>query len=356
MTPPTTPPPTTPPPTTRRALVTAYGGPDVIRLDTAKTPDPGPGEVCVRTETSGIAFADLLMREGLYPGGLKPPYVPGYDLVGRIDAVGEGVTTPSVGDRVAALSVWGANAERVVLSAENLVPVPEGLDAAEAVSLVLNYTTAYQMLHRVAKVQPGERILVHGGAGGVGTALLQLGKLAGLELYATASKAKHPLVEQLGATPIDYERGDFVSFIRYHTGDGVDAVFDAIGGYHALRSQQTLRDGGRLVSYGVTAALANGRRQPWFRRVGTYLGLGLALASKFLRKRDAALYVITDVRKAHPDWFRDDLTTLFGLLADGRVAPVIAERLPLEDVARAHTLLADSAVRGKLVVQMDASP
>ncbi len=339
--------------TIRRARVTERGGPEVLSTESTTLPPLDSHEVRVRVEASGIAFADLLMREGLYPGGPKPPYTPGYELVGIVEAVGDEVTEVSEGDRVAALTVWGANADAINLSAADLALVPKDLDAAEAVSLVLNYVTAYQMLHRIAKVQSGERILVHGGAGGVGTALLQLGQLADLTMYATASKPKHALVEQFGAVPIDYHKIDFVSFVQSHAGGGMDAVFDPIGGYHVLRSQQTLQKGGRLVSYGAAATLKDGRPKNWFKRIGAFAGIGLSLASKLLRHRDAALYIITDVRKEHPDWFREDLTALFGLLQDGKIAPVIAERLPLDDIAKAHELLGTSAVRGKLVLEMD---
>lgn len=152
----------------------------------------------------------------------------------------------------------GTHTQCVVVPAGELVLVPHGLDVAEAASVTVNYVTAYQMLYRVAKARPGERILVHGAAGGVGTAMLQLGRLQGLDMYGTASAGKHDLVRELGATPIDYKSEDFVERIRSLTGNGVDAVFDAVGGENAVRSWKTLRRGGRLVVYGLSSGLDSG--------------------------------------------------------------------------------------------------
>jgi NADPH:quinone reductase-like Zn-dependent oxidoreductase len=225
--------------------------------------------------------------------------------------------------------------------------VPAGVDAAEAASLPVNYVTAHQMLFRVTKVKPGERILVHGAAGGVGTALLQLGGLQGLEMYGTASAGKHDLVSGLGATPIDYKAEDFVGRVRALTGDGVDAVFDHVGGAHVARSFRTLRRGGRLVWYGLSAGLAGGS--------ATILGattLGrIALWNALPNGRRAAFYnTVYTLKERHPEWFREDLALLLGLLAEGRVRPVVAERLPLEGVVRAHELLEGAGARGKLVL------
>ena len=187
----------------RQVLLTGVGGPEVLEVVERDAPEPGRGEVRVRVLAAGVAFADVLMRHGKYPGAPKIPFTPGYDLVGEVEKLGEGVGGVTVGQRVAALTQVGSYAQRVVVAAEELVPVPDGVDPAEAVALVLNYVTAYQMLHRVAEVRPGERILVHGAAGGVGTALLDLGRLGGLEAYGTASAAKHDAVRRFRATPID---------------------------------------------------------------------------------------------------------------------------------------------------------
>jgi NADPH2:quinone reductase len=164
-----------------RIIVTHYGGPDELQVVEEECPEPGRGEVRVRMLATGVALPDLLMREGVHPETPRLPFTPGWDLVGVVDRLGGGVSGIEPGQMVAALPISGAYAEFICLPQGELVPAPSGLDPAEAVSLVLNYITAYQILHRSAQVRPGQRVLIHGAAGGVGTALLQLGRLAGLE-------------------------------------------------------------------------------------------------------------------------------------------------------------------------------
>jgi NADPH:quinone reductase-like Zn-dependent oxidoreductase len=224
--------------------------------------------------------------------------------------------------------------------------VPEGLDPAEAVSLVLSYVTAYQLLHRVAKVRQGQRILVHGAGGAVGTAILQLGKLSGLEMYGTASANKLELVERLGATPIDYKREDFVERIRILTGDGVDAVFDPIGGSYFSRSFSVLRRGGILAAYGFYDAV---------------MGRGGSIPLDLLRlqawnllpnSRSAKFYSIGALRKKQPAWFSEDLMTLFDLLAQNKIKPVIGAQMPLVEARHAHELIEQANVQGKIVLRV----
>jgi NADPH2:quinone reductase len=240
--------------------------------------------------------------------------------------------------------VFGGYAEFLCVPAATVVPVPPGLDPVEAVCLFMNYVVAQQMLHRAARVQPGERILVHGAAGGVGTALLQLGGLAGLEMYGTASGGKHELVSGLGGIPIDYRREDFVARIFALTGSGVDAAFDPVGGPHFRRSYRTLRKGGRLVAYGVHAILTEGKLR----------SLSGLMSSFFLNLvpdgRRVLMYNVTRPKYSKPEWCREDLAGLFGLLAQEKIKPVIAERIPLVEAARAHELLERGAVTGKLVL------
>src|SRR5215510_4080659 len=170
-----------------RIVVDRYGGPDALRLVEEECPEPKKGEVRLRVLAAGVSLPDLMMCEGIHPETPRLPFTPGWDLVGVVDRLGPGISGIEPGQIVAALPIHGAYAEFVCLPPRELVPVPSGLDAAEAVSLVLNYVTAYQMLHRSARVRPGQRVLIHGAAGGVGTALLQLGRLAGLQMYGTCS-------------------------------------------------------------------------------------------------------------------------------------------------------------------------
>src|SRR5262245_19842869 len=185
-----------------RIIVRRLGGPEVLETLEEDAPEPGRGEARVRVLAAGVSFAELLMREGIHPEKTILPFTPGWDIVGVVDKTGEDVSQATVGQMVAALPVHGGYAQYICLPEGELTPVPAGLDPAEAVSLVLNYVTAYQMMHRVAHASQGQRVLIHGAAGGVGTALLQLGRLLGLEMYGTASSATHGIVSDLGGTPI----------------------------------------------------------------------------------------------------------------------------------------------------------
>src|SRR5919197_6463175 len=197
----------------KRVVVDHYGGPEVLRVvEDADDPRPGPGEVRVRVLAAGVSFTDSQLRAGTYiPGGPKPPFTPGYELVGVVEELGPGCSRLKVGDRIGALTVWGADAERVCVPEANAVDVPENLDPAEVVSLVFTYMTAYQLLHRTATVKSGEAVLVHGAAGRVGTAVLELGTLAGLRLYGACSARDRAALERLGAVAIDYQSEDFLA-------------------------------------------------------------------------------------------------------------------------------------------------
>ena len=327
-----------------RVVITRLGGPDALQWVEEGLPQPGPGQTRVKVLAAGVAFADVLMRHGLYPGVPAFPFAPGYDIVGEIDVVGEGVGDFRVGQRVAALTMTGGYSRYTVVRAAHLVPVPDGLDAAEAVSLVLNYVTAYQMLHRVARLREGQRLLVHSAAGGVGTAALQLGKLAGLSMFGTASAPKHELVATLGAVPIDYRTENFVDHIRHSAPEGLDCVLDPIGGKQWWASYSCLRRGGSLVCFGAQAAISKGKLSA---------GLGFALLGLMKILPDgkrANWYNVKNLRNQRPEWFREDLSRLFALLSARQIQPVIAARFPLRDAPRANELLETSQVSGKLVV------
>ena len=327
-----------------RVVITRLGGPEVLKLVNEDLPAPARGQVRVKVLATGVAYADILMRRGLYPGAPRPPFTPGYDIVGDVDALGEGVTGFTSGQRVAGLTMTGGYSRFTLVPAEHLVPVPPSLDPAEAVSLVLNYVTAYQMIHRVAALHAGQSLLVHSAAGGVGTAALQLGKLAGIRLFGTASKPKHEILFSLGATPIDYRNDNFVGRIRQLVPEGLDSVFDPIGGKHWWDSCRCLRRGGSLVCYGVQAAVTEGK---------SAAGLGFALLGlmKLIPDgRRASWYNVKSLRDAHPDRFREDLIKLFELLAKRQIQPLIATRLPLRDAPRANELLEKAQVSGKIVL------
>src|SRR5215204_20741 len=348
----------------KRVVVGRVGGPEVLELREGKLPEPGLGEVRVRILATGVSYADLLMREGVHPEAPRPPFTPGWDLVGVVDKLGVGASALEAGQMVAALPVRGANAEFICLPQEELVPVPAGLDPAEALVVVFNYATAYQMMRRSVRVKPGQRVLIHAAAGGVGTALLQLGRLAGLEMYGTASARKNELVSSLGGAPIDYRNVDFVEEIHRLTGDGVDVVFDGIGSTtkHLWRSFETLRAGGTVVAYGMPSTLHGGRlaggRRYRLRGLVRLRGLatiGIFIAATYLipGKKRTTPYSIQWLKRLRPAWYQEDLIALLELLRQGKIKPIIAERIPLDEVARAHELLGRGAVTGKIVLLCD---
>jgi NADPH:quinone reductase-like Zn-dependent oxidoreductase len=327
----------------KRVIISRYGGPEVLQVIEDELPKPQPGEVRVKVLAAGVAWGDILKRKG-FGLGVHPPITPGYDIVGIVDELGTDVSTVDVGQRVAALPVFGGYAEFLCLPASKLVQVPAGLDSAEAVCLVMNYVVAYQLLHRAARVKSRERILVHSAAGGIGTALLQLGRLNKLEMYGTASGSKQETLANLGAAPVDYKTENFVKRVISLTGDGVDVVFDPIGGTHIWSSYQTLRKGGRLIIYGAHAVVEDGMSK---------LVIG-SLLSWFLKlipdKRAILNYSITRPKYSSPEWCRNDLVELFNILAQGKIKPIIAERIPLVEASRAHELLEKGTVSGKLVL------
>lgn len=323
----------------------------MLELVERDVPEPGPGEVRVRVLAAGVSAFDLMYRRWAHlPGSPSLPFALGEDVVGVVDEVGPGVTEVAPGLVVAAgtwdLGVGGGYAEHVCLPSDQLVPVPDGVDPAEAVCLVVNYLTAHHHLHRIGRATRGERLLVHGAAGGVGTALVQLGVLAGLDVYGTASTDHRQLVADLGATPIDYRTEDFVARIRALTGDGVDIVVDTVGGAaHLWRSHRVLRRGGRLVWLGSAAVEEQGLRA----------GVLSAAVTALLRvapggRRAPKCPITAELATADNAWYRHTLAALLDSLAAGEIRPVIAARIPLAEAARAHELMEHGRHAGKVVL------
>ena len=330
-----------------RVVVTRHGGPDVLQMVAEDLPEPRSGEVRVKVLAAGISAYDLMHRSsGWLPGTPKPPFTLGEDIVGIVDKLGGGVSTLALGQMVAGatfcLGLGGGYAEFVCLPAGELVLVPAGVDPTEAICMVVNYLTAHMAMHRTAQVQRGERVLVHGAAGGVGSALLELGKLAGLEMFGTASGYSHDRVSALGATPIDYRTEDFVQRVHQLTGEGVDVVFDPIGGFRQLwRSHQALKRNGRLTWFGVAAAKQTGLKV-----------IPLTLLMVILLKLfpgGKQLLLTPDLGKDNA-WYQQTLAELLDLLAAGKIKPIVAARCPLAEAARAHELLERGGYAGKVVL------
>jgi NADPH:quinone reductase-like Zn-dependent oxidoreductase len=348
----------------QRVVVDHYGGPEVVRVVQADVPRPGAGEVLVKVLAAGVSFTDSQLRAGTYiPGGPKPPFTPGYELIGVVEELGAGCSRLRVGDRVGALTVWGADAEHVCLPEAGAVVVPEDLDPVLVLSLVFTYMTAFQVLHRTARVRSGESLLVHGAAGRVGTATLELGRAAGLRMFGTASARDRERVEELGAVPIDYQHEDFVARVRELTGGGVDVVSDSLGGPISLRSFRALRPGGRLVVFGRYDTLKNGHKNwpavfKWYASVVTVFLLGALSPRKKVMKYQIQRFRDTAQQRdgavggepRYPQWFEEDFQALIDLLRRGDIHPVVAERLPLTEARHAHEILESSAAKGKLVL------
>jgi NADPH:quinone reductase-like Zn-dependent oxidoreductase len=331
----------------KRIVAPTFGGPEVLQVVEEPIPDPGEGEVLVKMLAAGVSFADVMWMSGTVPGGPKTPFTPGYDVVGTVQKLGPRVSGLAVGDHVAAQIHYGGYAEYVVIPSKQAVRTPSELDPARVACTVLNYLTAYQIYHRVAHVadRPGARVLIHGAAGGVGTALLDLGRVFGFEMYGTASKKKHSLVTKLGGTPIDYETEDFVEGILGRTGNGVDLVIDPIGGPHFWQSFRTLRKGGMLVA---TASMASVRGLSMPRTILHYMQVSLL---DFLPNGRSATFLDLEVlNEKNPAWYQEDMRRVLRYLSEGKINPIMSRALPLTNAAEAHRLLLDRQVEGKIVL------
>lgn len=333
----------------KRVVITQPGEVGVLQVrEEDKLPKPFPGEARIRVQAAGVARADILMRRGRYPGDVPPyPYTPGYDIAGTIDTINGASKGLSSGQRVAALTKVGGYSEYICLPVKDLVAVPDNMDPAEAVALVLNYLTGYQMLHRYASVKPGQSVLIHAATSGVGTALLQLGEISQLEMYGTASTSKLDVLKQYGVTPIDYTKENFRKVVRRETRNGVDAAFDPIGGRHLWRSYQTLSAGGILVAYGELSTTGT-ERPAW---IDVWMHRELPTLLRWSPGgRSVRWYEVYPVNQEYPEWYHEDLSYLMGLLAKGAIKPIIAARLPLVEAARAHELLESRTIIGKIVL------
>ncbi len=319
-----------------------FGGPEGFEMVEQAMPVAGHGEVRVRELAASVQFTDVILRKGKYPDlKERPPLVLGYDVVGEVEEVGPGVSSLSVGDRVADLTMTGSYARYRTLRADRVVRVPDGVDPAEAVALVLSWATAYQLLHREAHVAGTERVLIHGAAGAVGQALIALGKLAGLQMWGTARAQHARLVRSLGATPVDFETQD----VRALVPEGFDVVFDGIGDRGFARSWSSVKKGGTLCAYGFTPAMKGETRML---TMGWWL-LRLHLWNWLPNGKSARFYSITTLRKRHPEWYRADLEKLFQLLAAKTIHPRIEERIGLDGVADAHRRIEAGGMTGKIV-------
>jgi len=321
----------------KSVVATRRGGPEVLQVTENELRRPSAGEARIRIQAVPVVQDDVAVRKGERPFLPRVPFTPGYAVLGVVDAVGEGVAAVSVGDLVAALTNYGGYAEYITWNAEELVPVPETLDPAKAVVLILNYLVAHQILHRVARVEPGDKVLIVGASGGVGTAFLELGRLAGIEMVGLASARKHSVLREYGATPIDYHTQDVVEVIREAEPEGLDFVFNGMAEEYLERGLAVLRRGGVLVHYGGP------------RSFGSFLLLIGKLALYTLLPNGKAIKGYgthrVDVSQRKEDW-----TKLFELLEEGKIDPIIAETFPILEARAANELLESGQVVGNVVL------
>ncbi|MER5301713.1 medium chain dehydrogenase/reductase family protein [Streptomyces lasiicapitis] len=348
----------TAPVTTATTIATEIVLPGVVEVDGLEVrhvaaPTPGHGEVLLAMEATGVSFAEQQMRRGKYYDQPPFPFVPGYDLVGRVAATGPGVDPALAGRRFAALTKTGGWASHVVVAAADLVEVPDSVSSADAETLVVNGITAWQMLHRTAKVEAGDTIVVLGANGGVGSALVQLARIAEVRVIGTASRRHHDKLRELGVTPVDYRDPDLYGRLRGLAPNGVRAVFDHVGGEGVVDSFRLLAPGGTLVSYGTasTRDAAGSSKAPVLK-----LFARLAMWNAMPNSRHAHFFNIWAGKRraaAFRERLRTDLGQVFALLAEGRIRPQVAARVPLSRAADAMRLAESGTVAGKVVLVPD---
>jgi NADPH:quinone reductase-like Zn-dependent oxidoreductase len=332
----------------KRVIIRQFGPPEVLEvIEEPLLPEPKSGEIRVRVQATSAAYTDTMIRKGAYPDVKEtPPFSLGYDMVGVVDKLGEGTNKFKLGDRVCDLTVIGSYSEYLCVAEDRLVPVPKSVDAGEAVSLILTYVTAYQMLHRVGAVQAGQKILVHGAGGAVGSALLELATLENCHIYATASAGKHESLQQFGATLIDYRHEDFVKRIQQNEPGGIDIAFDGLGWQSFKRSLEVIKPGGLLIAFGFSNAVKKGRTSVILDFIH------FKIRSVLPGSRRMTFYSITAFRRKHPDWFAHDLCILFDLLSSSRIKPAIWKRMPLSEARKAHELIEQSKPIGKIILEV----
>jgi synaptic vesicle membrane protein VAT-1 len=336
----------------RAIWITRHGGPEVLEVRDTPDPEPAPGELRVRVRAAGLNFAEVMARQGLYPDAPPPPCVVGYEAAGVVDALGRGVEGFAEGQRVLLLTRFGAHAEAVCAPAEQVLELPDGASFEEAAALPVNYLTAYHMLFRVAGVRPGERVLVHMAAGGVGIAVLQLCRtIDGVVTFGTASAAKHDVLRAEGCShPIDYRRVDYAAEVRRLTGgEGVDVVLDALGGRDWKRGLALLRPVGRLVAFGF-ANVTSGTRRRRLHVLSQALRVPLLTPLGLMARN----HTVSGVNIGHL-WgqralLREELEAVVALWRAGRVTPRVDATFRFADAAAAHRRITARQNVGKVVL------
>lgn len=329
--------------------VVRHGPPEVLRYGDAADPEPQPGQVRLRVRAAGINFADILARLGLYPDAPKPPFIPGLEVSGEIEVVGPEVKGLLEGQRVMALTRKGAYAEKVCVPAGQVVPMPTSMSFEAGAALPVNYLTAYHMLFYMGSVRPGERVLIHAAAGGVGLAAIELSKIAGAEMFGTASASKFDFLRERGVHHcIDYRTQDFEAEVRRLTrNEGVDIVLDAVGGESFAKSYRLLRPAGRLMVFGFSAAVS-GPKMNYLKAGANYLKRPKFDPLKMMGENRAVLGV--HLGRLRPETIRQEYEALLKYFAEGRIRPHVDKTFPLAQASVAHRYIQDRKNIGKILL------
>jgi synaptic vesicle membrane protein VAT-1 len=335
----------------RELTITRYGGPEVLRVIERPDPLPGPGQLRIRVQRSGLNFADVSARVGLYPDAPKPPLVAGYEVAGTVDALGEGVDGPPVGTPVLAFTRFGGQASHALADARVVVPVPAGMSLDQAAALPVNYVTAHHMLHRVGGLKPGRSVLVHMAAGGVGLAVIQLCRaVGGVTLFGTASAAKHAFLREAGVDhPIDYRTADWAAEVRRLTGGrGLDLILDPLGGADWDRGYRVLAPAGLLVCFGF-ANLVSGPKRSIPRMLSQVLRVPRWGPLKLMNDNRGVAGVNLGHLWGEVALIGETLRALLDLFARGAIAPRVDRVFPLAEGAAAHRFLQERRNVGKVL-------
>lgn len=334
-----------------RVAITKAGSPSVLKILEMDIPIPKEGEVCIEVHFAGINFADTLMRLGLYQPRPPFPFTPGYELSGTINSLGSGVTGFEIGQRVVAAVPTGGQSSHVAVKTSRVIPVPDEMGLDEAAAMPVTYLTAHHMLHYLGHLKKGETVLIHGGAGGVGTAALQICQWAGIDnVWATASGSKSEIIESFGGIPIDRHNQDFVQIIKEATGGrGVDHILDPIGGDNLTRSLSVLAEGGRLYTYGMSAAAPSSKRS----MIRAFLAW--RKTPKFdplkLMTRNRGVFGVHMGTWKDEDAMSEQLYKIMEGIKLGHLKPVIDSVFDAEDVADAHQYIHDAKNIGKVLLR-----
>ncbi len=336
-------------------MITKHGGPEVLEVQERPDPEPGPGQIRIAVRAAGINFADLMARSGVYPDAPSPPSVIGYDIAGEVEAVGEGVSSHQVGDRVLAGTRFGGYAELVAVDEGQALPLPDELSFEQGAAFVVNYATAYAGLVVMGGLKQDERVLIHAAAGGVGIAATQIARAIGAEIFGTSSASKHDAIREQGVDhAIDYRSEDFAEAVaRLTDGVGVDVVMDAVGPTSFRRSYRSLRQGGRLVMFGLSEVQTGPKRDlpavlkslarmplatmPWWKSLS-------------IMNENKGVFGLNMLSW----WDREGLDRVIEALAEplatGKLVPVVDRSFPFDEAGQAHRYMAEGQNVGKVVL------